>query len=887
MNGSLQHDGLRDGVVEARAYQLEAVDVALSGSTLLVLPTAAGKTAVAWMVMAEMLRRSDGWALMVAPTVALVKQHLDDLSRVFPEGEVEPMAMSGAVPASKREGMWKNSRLIVSTPQVVRNDVNRGVLDLRDCCLLVVDEAHHATGETGAAQVADLYLGLADNPLILGMTASPGSKTEKVQEICERLAVERIHIRTSSDAMLAGHLANLEIEELRVRVPDEIRELAEPFVRWQESIVDRERRLGRYVLPGPVSHSGLANAMERANTAVRRGESDAYGSMSRIGLAMSLHHLINHLLCQGTAAAREFLDRKESGSDSEKKNTRNLLRDPRVRDLRESLIELGEIHSKVGAVRRLVRERLRREADSRIIVFATFRDTVTALDAALSGLEGARPVQFIGQSKRGSGKGLTPKQQVERIETFRSGEGNVLIATSVGEEGLDIPAADLVIFYEPVPSEIRNIQRRGRTGRHRDGDVVVLIAEETRDEGARAAALRREENMHRAVARVRRQLTRSGHIDLSNLGGFRVEQNEETISVADFVRTIREQHRPELNQDESTSSQQGSQEPAILPPSTFRPRGQTGLEQFPDREKASESKHAEPTPEEQPSRVRETESQPSDEPETDSGTKSSEPTHPVSAAQDLLDLEESLPDVPGATVTADDRELNSAVVARLKALGADVRIERLETGDFRIGERILVERKTVRDFVDSLVDGRLLEQASRLVGAAPRSLLLIEGEGLFRSPRVHPHALMGALTTLALDFGIPVVTTKDGAETARFLTVASRREESMLDGLTPRARDRLEAVKPELWTDPVTQAAAAARQLRESQNDEQTAAITLLVAIPSVDEDLATRLLNRYGTIAGLVWADEDDLRQIDGITETQVREIWRTFRSGERISNR
>ena len=58
----------------------------------------------------------------------------------------------------------------------------------------------------------------------------------------------------------------------------------------------------------------------------------------------------------------------------------------------------------------------------------------------------------------------------------------MLIATSVGEEGLDIPTADLVIFYEPVASEIRTIQRRGRTGRQRDGDVVVLIAEDTRDE---------------------------------------------------------------------------------------------------------------------------------------------------------------------------------------------------------------------------------------------------------------------------------------------------------------------------------------------------------------------------------------------------------------------
>ncbi len=580
MSASLHHDGLQDGVIQARAYQLEAVDVSLSGSTLLVLPTAAGKTAVAWMVMAEMLERTDGWALMIAPTAALVKQHLDDLERIFDKDSIQPFSMSGAIPPSKREGMWNNGRIVVSTPQVVRNDVNRGLLDLSNCCLLVIDEAHHATGERAEAQVSDLYLELANQPLILGMTASPGSTTQKVEEISNRLQVNRIHLRTSEEKMLSEHLASLDIEELRVRVPDEIRELAEPLVLWQETIVDRERRLGRYVMPGAVTHRGLSNAMERANLAVRRGQSDGYGSMSRIGLAMSLHHLINHLLCQGIAAAKEFLHRKESGDDAGKKNTRNLLRDPRIVSLRTSLSEMSESHSKVSAVRRLVRERLRRDPNSRIIVFATFRDTVTALETAIRDLEGSIPIPFIGQSKRASGSGLTAKQQVERIEKFRSGEGNVLIATSVGEEGLDIPSADLVIFYEPVASEIRTIQRRGRTGRHRDGDVVVLIAEDTRDEGARAAALKREENMHRAVAKVRRKLARSTHIDLSNLDRFTVSDEHGGIPASEFVIATRKIHQPVLKEVESNHQVEQNTGTKSLSPSTFRPRGQTGLEQF-------------------------------------------------------------------------------------------------------------------------------------------------------------------------------------------------------------------------------------------------------------------------------------------------------------------
>lgn len=156
----------------------------------------------------------------------------------------------------------------------------------------------------------------------------------------------------------------------------------------------------------------------------------------------------------------------------------------------------------------------------------------------------------------------------------------MLIATSVGEEGLDIPTADLVIFYEPVASEIRTIQRRGRTGRQRDGDVVVLIAEDTRDEGARAAALRREQNMHRAVARVGRKLARSTHVDLSNLSNFSVVENGSKISATDFVIAVRKKNRPVLKEVEETTDQNESADSGQLPPSTFRPRGQTGLEQF-------------------------------------------------------------------------------------------------------------------------------------------------------------------------------------------------------------------------------------------------------------------------------------------------------------------
>ena len=267
------------------------------------------------------------------------------------------------------------------------------------------------------------------------------------------------------------------------------------------------------------------------------------------------------------------------GEQSGTKSTRNFLRDGRVSSLRKSLTEMGEIHTKVSAVRRLVSERLRRNSDSRIIVFATFRDTVAAVEKSLDKLDGARPIQFVGQSSRAGREGLTPKQQIERLDKFRSGSANVLVATSVGEEGLDIPSADLVIFYEPVSSEIRTIQRRGRTGRHREGEVVVLIAEDTRDEGAMASSERREEFMQRAVHRVRRKLHRSPHTDLSNLDRFQIDSGDGTISASEFVSGQRQIHRIEITESDVTTLQESS-EPPTLPPDTFRAKGQAGLEQF-------------------------------------------------------------------------------------------------------------------------------------------------------------------------------------------------------------------------------------------------------------------------------------------------------------------
>ena len=570
---------LSEGLVEARAYQLEAVDEALTSSMLLVMPTAAGKTAVIWMTIANKLSEENGRVILIAPTVGLVDQHLRSIRDVL-SFEEEAISITGQIPPSNRVGLWGASRLIIATPKVVVNDVKNDVLRLSEFSLLVIDEAHHCTGEHAMAIVCDYYTSSSSSPHILGATASPGHRPDTVREICTRTGASRIHIRNSDEEMLKGYLSELEIREISVRVPEEMKELARPFVIWQQGIVDRQRRLGRYILPGMISFAGLSSAMDRSRSAIGRGEVSGYQSVSQIAIAMRLHHLINCLLSQGVSASREYLERLENGDDSSKKTVRDFLRDPRVRDLLEKLEGMVEIHSKIGAVRRMVRERLRRDPNSRVIVFANYRDTIASLESSLEGLDSVKAIRFVGQSARGGRQGLSPKDQVSVLQEFRNGGANVLLATSIGEEGLDIPSADLVIFYEPVSSEIRTIQRRGRTGRQRLGEVIVLIAEGTRDEGAKAMAVRREENMQRAVHRVRRSLPREHHSDLSNLGRFSVVDEGSLLPANEFVISEREKRRSQISKSDLTPAEIGDKSVKNLPSEQIRPRGQYGLDDF-------------------------------------------------------------------------------------------------------------------------------------------------------------------------------------------------------------------------------------------------------------------------------------------------------------------
>ena len=872
MSATIRHDLLVEGAIEARAYQLSALDHCLSASTLLVLPTGMGKTPIEVMALAERLKQPGGRGIMLAPTNALVNQHLSDMRALLnlPEQQ-EIVALTGSIPPKKRREIWEAATIVIATPQVVRNDVQNGLTHLSDVALLIIDEAHRANGNHAMAQVGDLFAEQHPDGLVLAATASPGHIEAEINEVCERLRIENIHVRPPGDALLAPYATGLEVNDVVVEVPDELRLLANPLQLWLSRIVERLRRLGFYTRQGHVTAGGLQEAQKRISASISKGESFGYRAAKENGIAMRLNHLISSILCQGVAATRETLSRIGQGGQDEKKSAREFAADPRIVQLKDTLAEMNEIHSKVTMVRRMVRRQLKESPDSRIIVFANFRDTVDEISRVLTDVENAVPQRFVGQASRDGSSGMSQKMQLESLDTFRSGEANVLVATSVGEEGLDVPNADLVIFYEPVGSEIRTIQRRGRTGRQRAGTVHVLIAKDTRDEGARASAKHREQRMFRSIQQVRRK--RGGtamRYEGENLDSFGLSDGQDAAS---FLKAESERLAPELDDSVAPAIVRDTEPtPQVQTPAPetlarkMRPTGQIGLDSYPAQ--------------------------------TQSSRLIVEP--PLMSIENLsINFDEiQYPESDGVIVSIDHREGKSALAARLRQEGLTVEVINLPVGDIRISDRILIERKTSRDFVDSLLDGRLLDQATRLVGAAPRAMLILEGSDLFQHRAVSGQAIMGALATLTLDYGLPVVTSSDTAETARFVAVSARREASMLEHLSAQAQARMRASEhPDLFNDAeekkATEAANAisenlfeksipvldaTQDAQVESKRKQSHGITrsMLEQVPGVGPALASRILERWPTIAELSKARDDEIVEIKGLSVQLAQQIVR-----------
>ena len=527
---------LKENRLLYRQYQENIVNQCNNKNSLVVLPTGLGKTIIAILLIIKALEKYPKARIVIlAPTRPLVAQHFKSCLRFLAVNDEDVVFFTGKISPERRIKLFLNSQIIISTPQVIKNDVERGRYNLEHVSLLIFDEAHRTKGNYAYNYLAPEYLNTCQDPLILGLTASPGKDYEHIQQLCDNLYIEKVVFKTynNDDVMKYTHDINMFLEY--VDLPIKFLELSAVWYNLFENYLKFfiERKL---IPPNKPYYSKLeflaisrditislkyenGNAFElseedyiealyykspRVIDIVRENDLNIQSIFSYCSSCISILHGKDLLETQNISLFKSFLDRLNWKAEQEVRSAKRIMNSDHCKFIVEKINrEIPEFlqHPKIDKVISIVDEEFGEYKNDKIIIFTQYREMAEKLKHVLNEkFKGKLTIEkFIGQSTKSDDYGFSQNKQIDIIDQFREGLINILVATSVAEEGLDIPNVDAIIFYEPVPSEIRLIQRRGRTGRHSSGRCYIMLTRSTVDIPYHKVALRKESTMNRIL----------------------------------------------------------------------------------------------------------------------------------------------------------------------------------------------------------------------------------------------------------------------------------------------------------------------------------------------------------------------------------------------------
>lgn len=500
--------------IKPRKYQQEIYETCRDKNCLVVLPTGIGKTLIALMLSIHQQKKFPGTKILfLAPTRPLAQQHLDYFQKHLPELFADMQLFTGKVQAPQRKKIWQTTDIIFSTPQCISNDLKNNLYTLEDVSLLIEDECHRCLKNYAYTYVAEKYKQQAKNQKILGLTASPGTEKKTIEQIAKNLNIETIEIRTRESDDVKEYIQELNFEIIKLDFPEQFEEIRQLLkILFDKKAGELKKRKLLFM---PPTKKFLLEAQSRIMRAIAAGNRhfNLFSGASACAQAIKLQHALELLETQTLFSFSEYIhDLFEQTKQKKSKAVQQLTKSPEFNKAYSLLTELlanKTEHPKLLELKSLIEQEFAENPKTKIIVFSQYRSTIIRICKELNLIPEAKAKVFVGQAKRGEGKnatGLNQREQHEILQEFSLGKINVLCATSIGEEGLDIPEVNAVIFYEPIPSAIRLIQRRGRTARLIPGKLIILITKNTRDEAYYYASKAKERKMYLAMDEVKKQM---------------------------------------------------------------------------------------------------------------------------------------------------------------------------------------------------------------------------------------------------------------------------------------------------------------------------------------------------------------------------------------------
>ncbi len=505
---------LETNKIQFREYQVEIAKKCVNRNSLVVIPTGLGKTIISLLVVAETLQSypRNSKIIVLAPTRPLINQHHESFAQFLAIPDDSMITLTGKNPSEERPKLFEAHQILFYTPQTLRNDLVAKHYDLKNTCLIIFDEAHHASGDYPYGLIADTFQDQNPDGTILALTASPGSSKERINELCQLLHIDKnnVHVRTRKDEDVKNYLQPMNIFKIGVDMTELMEDALIVINRLVEERLQYLSQMGHIEKKGETLVKKITRKdLLRLNTELIKqmssGDKSVYGVISVNAQGLILYHMLELIEQQGLDILLTYLEKlmKEARKQNSSKANQNLAGDNRIRRIylelknHESEYPEGLIHPKYIVLKKILIDQLHENPDSRILVFVKLRDSIQNITSRLEKESMIKPTRFVGQAtKSKKDKGMSQKRQLEILKSFKEGIFNVLVATNVAEEGLDIAECDIVVFYDIVASEIRYIQRKGRTARQKEGKVILLYTKETNDEIYLRIALNKIQKMN-------------------------------------------------------------------------------------------------------------------------------------------------------------------------------------------------------------------------------------------------------------------------------------------------------------------------------------------------------------------------------------------------------
>jgi len=478
-----------------REYQYGIVAKGLYHNLLVALPTGLGKTFIAATVMLNWLRwTQDAQIVFVAPTRPLVSQQVKACFEIAGIPRAVTVMLTGNTVPGIRAEEWRSKRVFFMTPQTLINDLKSGIADPKRIVLLVVDEAHRATGGYAYVEVVKFLNRFNTSFRVLALTATPGASVESVQEVIDGLGISRIEIRTEESLDIRQYVHARKIDTILFDYSEEIVMVMELFAKALQPLLNQLNGMNAYWAKDPMVLTpygcNLASRAWMGSDAGRKANPGTKGMVLKIfALLASLSHGTELLKFHGIGPffrkVLSFQDGAKSGKYDQQvvqsEHFQKMM--TRLRSWVSNPDFVG--HPKLVYLQSVAMNHFLDAGDgrgatdpsrTRIMVFAHYRDSAEEIARVLKRNEPMiRPHVFVGQANSKESEGMDQKTQLSVINKFKDGTYNTLVATSIGEEGLDIGEIDLIVCYDASASPIRMLQRMGRTGRKRAGNIVVTL----------------------------------------------------------------------------------------------------------------------------------------------------------------------------------------------------------------------------------------------------------------------------------------------------------------------------------------------------------------------------------------------------------------------------